>query len=563
MSKNTSAANVHLKYIEETYDEKGRIKNFSLKLPDNFNYAYDILDEIAALEPQRPALLWTNDLGEEREFTYGEIASLTNKTANMFLSHGVKKGDKVLCILKRHYQVYYTVFALNKIGAIVIPATNQLKKKDLVYRIKQSGAKFVVATADDNVPVAFEAAIAECPGIKKKFIVKGFREGWTHFDSEVDKFPDTLERIPNNVNDDMLMFFSSGTTGNPKMIMHAYHYPAAQIFTAKHWHNLKPDSLHLSISDSGWAKFFWGKIYGQMALGAEMFVYDFDRFNPELVLSNIQKYKVTSLCCPPTMLRFFIREDLSKYDFSSLKYATTAGEALNPEVFSKFKEATGLSLMEGFGQSEGIVLLGNFRNTMDEIKLGSMGKANPMYDIVVVDENDKEVKTDENGEICIRLSENGITPGLIKYYYGSEEYTKEAMRHGLYHTGDIAYKDEDGYFHYVGRVDDVIKSSGYRIGPFEIESILMEHPAVLEVAVTAAPDPIRGTVVKATIVLTAQYKNKGDKKLIRELQDYVKNTTAPYKYPRIIEFADELPKTFSGKIIRKEIRDKDNNGGAK
>lgn len=559
MKEILNASQVHLKYVEESYDEKGRITGFKLNLPDNFNYAYDIIDEIARLEPDRKALLWTNDRGEEKEFTYSDIAKLTNKTANMFLAHGVKKGDRVLCVLKRHYQVYYTVFALCKIGAVIIPATNQLKKKDLVYRLQQSKAKYIVATADDNVPVAFEAAIAECPDIKEKFIVRGFREGWTHFDSEVDKFPDTIERIPNNVNDDMLMFFSSGTTGNPKMIMHAYHYPAAQLFTGKHWHCVKPDSLHLSISDSGWAKFFWGKIYGQMGLGAEMFVYDFDRFNPDKVLKMIEKYKITSLCCPPTMLRFFIREDLNAYDLSSLKYATTAGEALNPEVFNKFKESTGLSLMEGFGQSEGVVLIGNFRNTVDEIRAGSMGKANPMYDMVIVDENDKPLPTGETGEICIRLYENGVTPGLCKCYYGNEEYTKFAFRNGLYHTGDTAYKDSDGYFWYVGRVDDVIKSSGYRIGPFEIESILMEHPAVLEVAVTAAPDPIRGKVVKATIVLTKQYKGKGDENLIRELQEYVKNTTAPYKYPRIIEFVDELPKTFSGKIIRREIRDRDNN----
>ncbi len=551
----TRAADVHLKYVKEKYDDEGRIVDFDLDLPENFNYAYDIIDEIARLEPDRRALLWVSENGEEKSFTYSDLSRLSNKAANMFLAHGVKKGDKVLCVLKRHYQVYYTVFALCKIGAVVIPATNQLKKKDLTYRIEKSGAKYVVATANDGVPEYFDAAVAECGGVTEKFIVNGFRGGWTHFDSEVDKYPDTLERIENNVNDDMLMFFSSGTTGNPKMVMHGYHYPAAHIFTAKHWHNLNSESLHLSISDSGWAKFFWGKIYGQMALGATMFVYDFDRFHPDKILNIIQKYKITSLCCPPTMLRFFIREDLDAYDLSSLKYATTAGEALNPEVFSKFYDSTGLKLMEGFGQTETICIIGNFPG--NELRLGSMGKANPMYEVVIVDENDNIAPVGQTGEICIRLNNGRSNYGLFKCYYGSTDNTGRAKRDNMYHTGDTAYMDEDGYYWYVGRIDDVIKSSGYRIGPFEIESILMEHPAVLEVAVTGVPDPIRGTVVKATIVLTNQYKNKGTEKLVRELQDYVKNTTAPYKYPRIIEFVDELPKTFSGKIRRAEIRERD------
>lgn len=555
MNDFTRAADVHLKYVKETYDENGDLLDFDLDLPDNFNFAYDIIDEIAKAEPDRRALMWVSESGEEKCFTYSDLAKMSVKTANMFMAHGVKKGDKVLCVLKRHYQVYFVVYALCRIGAVIIPATNQLKKKDLVYRLKQSGAKYVVATSNDNVPDYFETAIAVCGGVEKKFIVNGFRADWIHFDSEIEKYPDTMERVPTKVDDDMLMFFSSGTTGDPKMVLHAHHYPAAHIFTAKHWHGLDPESLHLTISDSGWAKFFWGKIYGQPALGCTVFVYDFDRFNPAQVLKVIQDHKITSLCCPPTMLRFFICEDLASFDLSSLQHATTAGEALNPEVFNKFYENTGMKLREGFGQSETIVIIGNLKGS--ELRPGSMGKAVPLYEIVIVDENDDEVSDGTEGEICIRLDNGRSNRGLFKEYYGNKEATDFAMRNGLYHTGDTAYKDKDGYFWYVGRIDDVIKSSGYRIGPFEIESILMEHPAVKEVAVTGAPDPIRGTIVKATIVLTDQYKNKGNAKLIHELQDYVKNTTAPYKYPRRIEFIDELPKTFSGKIKRAELRDRD------
>lgn len=549
------AADVHLKYVKEKYDENGDLLDFDFDLPDNFNFAYDIIDEIAKAEPDRRALMWVSENGEEKCFTYSDLSKMSIKTANMFMAHGVKKGDKVLCVLKRHYQVYFVVYALCRIGAVIIPATNQLKKKDLVYRLKQSGAKYVVATSNDNVPDYFETAIAVCGGVEKKFIVNGFRTGWIHFDSEIDKYPDTMERVPTKVDDDMLMFFSSGTTGNPKMVLHAHHYPAAHIFTAKHWHGLDSESLHLTISDSGWAKFFWGKIYGQPALGCTVFVYDFDRFNPAQVLGVIQDHMITSLCCPPTMLRFFICEDLASYDLSSLQHTTTAGEALNSEVFNKFYESTGMKLREGFGQSETIVIIGNLKGS--ELRPGSMGKAVPLYEIVIVDENDNEVPDGTEGEICIRLDNGRSNRGLFKEYYGNKKATDFAMRNGLYHTGDTAYKDKDGYFWYVGRIDDVIKSSGYRIGPFEIESILMEHPAVKEVAVTGAPDPIRGTIVKATIVLTDQYKNKGNAKLIHELQDYVKNTTAPYKYPRRIEFIDELPKTFSGKIKRAELRDRD------
>ncbi|MCM1524894.1 MAG: AMP-binding protein [Ruminococcus sp.] len=544
---------VHMQYIEEGFDEKGVVNRFELKLPDNFSYAYDIIDKLAQVQSDKLAMIWCDDEGGERTFTYGELSALSNRAANMLLDKGVKKGDKVMTVLKRHWQMWVVTFALEKIGAVLIPATNQLKKKDYTYRFEAAGVKHIIATGDGDVCDSVDLAAAECP-IELKFIVKGVREGWIDFDSELMNYPDTLERIPTAVDDDCLMFFSSGTTGYPKMVMHSHRYSVSHIPTAKYWHNLNKDSLHLTISESGWGKFFWGKIYGQMALGAVIMTYDFTRFVPSDVLGIIEKYKVTSLCAPPTMYRFFIKEGMEGYDISSLEYATTAGEALNAEVYNKFKEYTGLSLMEGFGQTETVLLIGNPKGTVN--RSGSMGRAMPMFDIIIADACGNEVPAGETGEICVRLKE-GVNNGLFKGYYNNDEANAKAFEFGLYHTGDTAYKDEDGYFWYVGRIDDVIKSSGYRIGPFEIESILMEHPAVREVAITAAPDPIRGQVVKATVVLTGAYSGKGDEALVKELQNYVKTNTAPYKYPRIIEFVEELPKTISGKIRRVEIREND------
>lgn len=546
---------VHMQYITEGFDENGVINKFDLRLPENFSYAYDIIDKIAEIEPDRRAMIWCDDEGRERIFTYGELSLLSNRAANMLLDKGVKKGDRVMTVLKRHWQMWIVTFALEKIGAILIPATNQLKKKDYTYRFKEGDIKHIIATGDGDVRENIEKACAEYP-LDLKFIVKTSEhyDGWIDFDDELMKYPDTLERIDTNVDDDCIMFFSSGTTGYPKMVIHSHRYSVSHIPTAKYWHNLTKDSIHLTISESGWGKFFWGKIYGQMALAATVMTYDFSRFVPSDVLHIIEKYKVTSLCCPPTMYRFFIKEGMEGYDISSLQYATTAGEALNAEVYNKFKEYTGLSLMEGFGQTETVLLIGNPRGSIS--RSGSMGKAMPMFNVIIADPQGNECPAGTTGEICVKLHE-GVNNGLFKGYYNNEEANKKAFAYGLYHTGDTAYKDEDGYFWYVGRIDDVIKSSGYRIGPFEIESILMEHPAVLEVAITAAPDPIRGQVVKATIILTSEYKDKGDENLVKELQNYVKANTAPYKYPRIIEFVDELPKTISGKIRRVEIREND------
>ncbi|MDR0947816.1 MAG: AMP-binding protein [Ruminococcus sp.] len=548
--------NFNEQFVIEKYDENGLLNVFDINAPDNFNYAYDVIDKIAEFAPDKKALLWCNE-DEERTFTYKELSEKSNQVANLLVRKGVKKGDMVLCVLKRHYQIWLTILALEKVGAVLIPATNQLMAKDYAYRFKAGNVKFVVATTDNDVPKHITESFAEYGGIAEKFSVKGSVDDWVDFDTEYQKESTVFERIENKLTDPLLAFFSSGTTGYPKMVVHDHSYALAHLITAKHWHCVTDESLHLTISESGWGKFFWGKIYGEMLMGATVFAYDFDRFDADKVLSRIEKYKITSLCCPPTMFRFFTKDGgLEKYDLSSLVYATTAGEALNPEVFNAFKELTGITLMEGFGQTETVLSIGNLRGTQPRI--GSMGKPIPLYDVDIVNEDGDVIPTGETGEIVIRIKKDTPNYGLFEQYYGNPEATAETKRDGLYHTGDTAYKDEDGYYWYVGRTDDVIKSSGYRIGPFEIESVMMEHPAVFEVAVTGVKHPVRGQVVKATVVLTKEYKGKSDDALIKELQTYVKTNTAPYKYPRIIEFVDELPKTISGKIRRVEIRAKDN-----
>ncbi len=546
---------LYKKFVTGTFDENGVLCKLDVHVPDNFNFGYDIIDEIAKNEPNRRAMVWVNEEGEEHIFTYSDLMKKSNQTANMLLAHGVKKGDKVLAVLKRHYQFWFLTIALCKIGAILIPATNQLMKKDYTYRFKAADVKYVVATADGEVSDHIEEAIAEYGGITEKYIVRGDKEGWVSFDSEIEKFPDTLERIENKVDDDMLLYFTSGTTGYPKMVLHSHYYAVAHIQTAKYWHNIKEDTLHFTISESGWGKCMWGKMYGQFACAASIFVYDFNRFHSADILQKIQDYKVTSLCAPPTMFRMFIKEGIEGYDLSSLKYSTIAGEALNPEVYNRWLEYTGLKLMEGFGQTETVLVVANLPGM--EPKPGSMGKPTPLFNVDIVDEEGNTLPAGETGEIVIR-TKNQHQIGMFKEYYKNPEETKSAWNNDIYHTGDTAWRDEDGYYWYVGRTDDVIKASGYRIGPFEIESVLMEHPAVLEVAVTGTKDPIRGQVVKATIVLTKDYKDKGDEKLVKELQEHVKKNTAPYKYPRVVEFVDELPKTISGKIKRVDIRAKDN-----
>ncbi|MGN0665691.1 MAG: AMP-binding protein [Huintestinicola sp.] len=547
---------VHMQYVKEEFDEKGIIKSFELVLPDNFNFAYDIVDAIADIDPSGQCLVWCDDEGREQTFTFGEISALSSRAANLFIAKGIKKGDRIMAVLKRHWQIWVVAYALEKIGAVLVPATCQLKKKDYVYRFAAGDIKGIIASGDGDITENIDLALAEYKGMEHKLIVKcdEERDGWENFDRLLYDYPETIERIPTATDEDFLMFFSSGTTGYPKMVMHSHSYSAAHIPTAKYWHGVKCGGLHFTISESGWGKFFWGKIFGQIALGAAVLAYDFDKFVPADVLSCIEKYRPDTLCCPPTMYRFFIKEGMGGHDLSSVRHASTAGEALNGEVYDRFLEYTGLPLMEGYGQTETVLIIGN--PVGSEPRSGVMGKAMPMFDVIVADADNKEVPDGTEGEICVRLK-NGKNYGLLKGYINNPQESERAFSGGLYHTGDMAFRDSEGYFHYVGRTDDVIKSSGYRIGPFEIESVLMEHPAVLETAVTAVPDPIRGQVVKATIVLTSEYKNKAGDELAKELKEFVKKNTAPYKYPRIIEFAESLPKTISGKIRRAEIRKND------
>ena len=543
----------HLNFIKEGFDENGLLNKFEVTYPDNFNFAYDIIDKYGELEPDRRALMWVDLEGNERTFTFSDLSRLSTKAANMFLDMGIKKGDHVMLVLKRNYQFWYVVMALLKIGAIAIPATHLLTTKDFVYRFEAADVKAVVATSHADVSHYVEEADEKLGGcLCAKYIVNGTRDGWTTFDEEIEKYPETMERIPTKSDEVFLLYFTSGTTGYPKMVIHDHTYALAHILTAKHWHNVDPDGIHLTISDTGWGKAAWGKMYGQLIMGTCVFVYDFDKFIPENMLAVMEKYRITTFCAPPTMFRFFIKAGIGSYDLSSLKYCTIAGEALNPEVYNKWLEYTGIKLMEGFGQTESAVMLANTIGMTP--KPGSMGKPTPLYDIALIDADGEEVPVGETGEICVRADYTNKV-GLFRGYYRNKEVTDEAWHDGLYHTGDTAWRDEDGYYWYVGRNDDVIKASGYRIGPFEIESVLIAHPAVLECAVTGAPHPIRGMVVKATIVLAKGHTASDE--LVKELQDHVKKNTAPYKYPRIIEFVDELPKTISGKIKRGEIRKRD------
>lgn len=553
--------NYYKRFVTEGFDENGILNKFEINCPDNYNFGYDIIDKFGELEPNRRALMWVNLAGDEKLFSYSELSGLSTQAANMFTAMGIKKGDKVMLVLKRNYQFWYAIIGLIKIGAIAIPATHLLTTHDFVYRFEQASVKAVVCTYDHKDIAQFveEAEDEMKQKLTAKFIANsnGGRDGWIDFDEEIKKYPTTMERVPTNCSELMLLYFTSGTTGYPKMVVHNHKYALAHIQTAAHWQNVDPDGIHLTISDTGWGKAAWGKLYGQMSLGSCVFVYDFDKFIPANMLKIMQDYKITSFCAPPTMFRFFIKEGLEQYDLSSLKYATIAGEALNPEVYNRWLEYTGIKLMEAFGQTETTAILANLKGMTP--KPGSMGKPTPLYDVDVVDENDKSCPPGEVGEIVVR-AERG-KDGLFDEYYRNDELTNSAWHDGLYHTGDTAWRDEDGYYWYVGRNDDVIKASGYRIGPFEIESVLITHPSVLECAVTGAPDPIRGQVVKATVVLARGYEPSDE--LAKELQNHVKKNTAPYKYPRIVEFVDELPKTISGKIKRVQIRNEDSEKASK
>ncbi len=532
------------------------IKNFRINIPENFNFGYDIVDAWAEEDPDKKALLWTNDKGECIQFTFGDMKRYTDMTASWFRSLGIGKGDMVMLVLKRRYEFWFSIIALHKIGAVAIPATHLLTKKDIIYRCEAATIKMIVAAGEDVILKHIIDAAPECPSLKTLVSVgPECPEGFLDFRKGIEGAAPFTRPDKANTNDDiMLMYFTSGTTGEPKMVAHDFTYPLGHIVTARYWHNLHKDSLHFTIADTGWAKAAWGKIYGQMIAGANIFVYDHEKFTPADILQKIHDYHITSLCAPPTIYRFLIREDLSRYDLSSLEYCTTAGEALNYSVYETFLKITGIRLMEGFGQTETTLTLGTF--PWMEPKPGSMGVPNPQYEIDLITADGRHAEEGEQGQIVIR-TDKGKPVGLFKEYYRDEEKTRESWHDGYYHTGDLAWRDEDGYYWFVGRADDVIKSSGYRIGPFEVESALMTHPAVVECAITGVPDEIRGQVVKATIILSAEYKAKAGPDLVKELQDHVKRVTAPYKYPRVIEFVDELPKTISGKIRRVEIRKKD------
>jgi acetyl-CoA synthetase len=531
--------------------------NFDIIIPENFNFGYDVVDEFARTEPDKRAIVWCDDKGSCAEFSFGEISEISNRIANFLISIGVKKGDPVMMILKRRWEFWVTLVALHKIGAIAIPATHLLTVKDIVYRIDRADIKMIIACDDERVLDAVDEAQKECPVLEHKAVIRMSRPGWYSFSDEMKKASPDFVRPTGAAatqNDDkMLLYFTSGTTGMPKMVLHDFAYPLGHILTAKFWQNVMDNGLHLTLADTGWAKSAWGKIYGQWTAGSAIFVYDYEgKFDPAALLRMVQQYKVTTFCAPTTVYRFMAQEDLNKYDLSNIKYCVTAGEPLYPEIYHGFLKTTGLRIMEGFGQTESVVMIANY--PWMEPRPGSMGKPAPCYDIDIINDDGSSCDVGEEGEIVIR-TDGRKTPGLFRGYYRDDDITQRMWHDGLYHTGDVAWRDEDGYFWYVGRNDDMIKSSGYRIGPFEVESALIEHPAVLECAITGVPDDLRGQVVKATVVLSSGYSASAE--LVEELQNHVKKVTAPYKYPRIIEFVDVLPRTISGKVRRVEIRTKD------
>ena len=579
--------NINLRYVDETYAPDGQLETFSVHYPDNFNFGYDVVDDIAVNDPDRRAMIWCNPEGEEHIFTFADMKRWSDKTANFLVDQGIKRGDYVLVVLRRHYQFWFVATALAKIGAVMVPATFMLKEHDLEYRLNGASISSIICTSVGEISQIADNVIDECPTVTSRILVNGAgggttkcddegnliavagtvgaalsgeegicaasieREGWVDFNSGVRAASEVFERRDTVAADPMLMYFSSGTSGNPKMVLHNSGYAVAHLITAKHWHNVQPDGVHFTIADTGWGKAVWGKYYGQWLMEACVLTYDFDRFNAGEILSLISKYQVTTLCCPPTMYRLMMSENFDAYDLSSLQYSTTAGEALNPDLFNFWKEHTGLTIFEGFGQTETPLTIANLKHSTP--RSGSMGKPVPLYDVEIQRDDGSRCNTGETGEICIRMEPRPA--GIMMEYYRDPEKTANAIYDGWYHTGDTAWVDEDGYFWYVGRNDDVIKSSGYRIGPFEIESELLEHEAVRECAVTGVPDPVRGFAVKATVVLADGLT--GSDELTRELQAWVKHRTAPYKYPRIVEYVDALPKTVNGKIRRVAIRQKD------
>ena len=546
------------KFLKQTsfQDNEDYREHLEFIVPERFNFAYDVMDAWAEECPDALALWWVNDKGDNRRISFGEMKELTDRTAAYFSSLGIGSGDMVMLILKRRLEFWLSVLALHKIGAITIPATHMLTSKDIVYRNRKAHIKAIVCVGDTYVLEQVEKASQQY-AVNQILVSVGPEVPAGYHDWHAEwkdvPLPLNLQRVSGGT-DTMLAYFTSGTSGEPKLVAHDYLYALGHLTTGVFWHHLHPGSIHLTVADTGWGKAAWGKLYGQWIAGAAVFVYDQERFDACRMMEAIERYRITSFCAPPTVYRFMVHEDMSRYDLSSLEHCTTAGVALNASVFDKFKAATGLSLYEGFGQTETTMTLG----TMPWVtpKPGSMGLPNPQYDIDLIKPDGTSCQNGEQGEIIVR-TDNVIPMGLFKGYYGDDALTRQVWHDGVYHTGDLAWRDEDGYYWFVGRTDDVIKSSGYRIGPFEVESALMTHPSVVECAVTGVPDPFRGYVVKATIVLKQEWKDKAGDGLVKELQEHVKKETAPYKYPRIVEFVEELPKTISGKIRRVEIRQQD------
>ncbi len=537
-------------FIHTVEDEKGKLVSADFVNTERFNFAFDVVDNLGRKHPDQLAMIHLDKNMKERRFTFKDMKDASSQAANYFKALGIRRGDRVMLVLKRHVEFWFAILGLHKLGAIAIPATNQLQEHDYIYRFQAAGVRAIVCTADGDASHQVDLAAAQCPELELKILVGGQKEGWHDFNAEYGLYTRRFRREEDSPcgEDPMLMFFTSGTTGYPKIALHDYRYPLGHFITARYWHDIQPGGLHLTISETGWGKALWGKLYGQWMCEGTVFVYDMDRFHATEILPLFQKYHIDTFCAPPTIYRMLIKEDLSGYDFSSIHRATVAGEALNPEVFYQLEKLTGLRPMEGFGQTETTLTIGNLIG--DSHKVGSMGKAVPTFDIDLVDPDGKPVGVGENGEIVVRL-DKGRPCGLFKGYYRDQERTDEVVHDGLYHTGDLAWRDEDGFFWYVGRADDVIKSSGYRIGPFEIENVIMELPYVLECGVSAAPDEVRGQVVKASVVLVKG--TEPTEELKKEIQNYVKAHTAPYKYPRIVVFRDELPKTISGKIMRNQL----------
>ena len=541
---------LYQKYSRAEFDKDGHFTGFSLHYDENYNFAYDVVDEIARQEPEKKAIIWCDEHDNEKILTFQEISELSSKAANFFLSQGIRKGDRVLLMLKRHYEYWYLHIALHKIGALSIPATHMLQSHDIAYRIEAAGIKAIICAEDENLCSRVRKAVQDKNLLL--YTVRQQREGFLCLDAPVAQASPELKRIPTKVTDPMIMYFTSGTTGNPKMAVHNYTYSLAHIVTAKYWQCVKDNGLHLSVADTGWAKASWGKLYGQWLCGCTVMVYEFERFNSEKMMQVLQKYQVTSFCAPPTLFRLMAKNGIRKEAFASVEHASTAGEALQEEIIRLFYEKTGLEIMEGFGQSETVLIIGNFKGSHP--KRGSMGKPNPLYHVMLVDREQNPVKTGEQGEIVID-TRNRMPEGLCQGYERNADANARYWKNGIFHTGDTAYYDEEGYYYYIGRLDDVIKSSGYRIGPFEVESVLIQHEAVLECAVTGVPDAERGQLVKATVVLREGYQPS--EALSEEIRQFAKERLAGYKYPRIIAFADSLPKTTSGKICYNQIREKD------